>query len=184
MAVAIVNQTKDVEVVVISRRFGLKPSFLVLNSASIVRGKGEAALRDTSALSVNLANAINSIGRESVKLAQDYLTPGKPEDVNNLKDAFNLLRGLNGQLNAMLSNVFPAGNQLRMAAEAVSEMGDCFAYVIDHSYGLNSARAFVAPGDPIFGFFAPAKSTRINALIGQILPDISGPSQFMVYGKR
>jgi hypothetical protein len=184
MAVATINQTKDVEVIVISRRLGLKPSFLVLNSASVVKGKGEAALQNTAALSANLANAINSIGTESVKLAQHYLTPGKPQDIKNLKDAFNLLRGLNGRLNAMLSLGFSSGNQLRMAAEAASEMGDCFAYVIDHSYGLNSARAFVAPGDPIFGFFAPGKSTRINALIGQILPDISSPTEFTVYGKR
>ncbi len=182
MAISVINQKRDVEIVVMNRADG-KPSFLVLNSARVVNAQSLAGDEHLGGLTANLIRAFHTVDEKSVNLAQAYLRPGAEGDAEEIRAAHSVVRGLNVQLSALFAVAFRASNQSEMIDIATTGASSCFAYVIDHNLGINIPQ-MLCPAGVHSGFFPAAVATRMNALPGMMVSNADVPHQFIVYGKR
>jgi hypothetical protein len=176
-----VQQRGDVDVIVMTRRIG-KPSILVLYSSNTMKKVTESIARNPGDLSRALAAEMNKIGVEAIHMAEDYLVPGRPKPIKNATDAFSFLKGLTGTLNQMLSDATRIG----MQKGALYSLGidTCYAYTIDHSYGINGAR-ILSPKGTNFGFFPPRVKTTMDSLPGKLIPfgEFVSLTEFNVTGR-
>jgi hypothetical protein len=182
MAISVINQKRDVEIVVMNRGND-KPSLLVLNSARVVNAASLAGAKNLIGLTANLTRAFHAADDKSILLAADLLSAGKVSSVAEIKAAHGVIRSLSVQLNALFAVAFRASNQSGMIDIATSGAATCFAYVIDHAFGVNAPH-MLCPTGVHSGFFPAGVATRMNALPGLMVADASVPHQFMVYGKR
>jgi hypothetical protein len=178
MPIPNIIQKTDLEIVIIRHQLS-NPSFLFLYSSILMRQIGLATNPGQT-----ISAAMNQIGQATIKLAQDYAYPTSQLDAGSAKEAFNLFKGVHGDLQEIFNNVFLQARNNRAHDFVSSETPVCWAFTLDfgknYFYPKISNDAQITSG--IFGFFTPGKSVLINALPNKWLPDVKDPCQFNVIG--
>jgi hypothetical protein len=182
MAVAVINQLRDIEIIVM-RDVADQPAFLVLNSPRVVNAPSLAGAPNLAGLTANLIRAFSTAGPSSIKFAQDYLHPGTLTAGKKRSAAEKAVRALIVKMQPLFAVAFRASNQADMIKIALGGPSTSFAYVIDHSHGINAPH-ILCPGGVRSGFFQAGVGTRIKALADTVTSDAKTPHEFVVYGKR
>ncbi len=178
MLIPNIIQKTDLEIVIIRHKFS-NPSFLFLHSSRLMRQIGLATNPGQT-----MSAAMNQIGQATIKLAQDYAYPTNQLDAGSAMEAFNLFKGIHGDLQGIFNNIFLAARNLHAHDFAGSETPVCWAFTLDFGKNYFYPKIFndaeITGG--VFGFFTPGRTVKINALPNKWLPDLKDPYEFNVMG--